>query len=56
MKILAITLEKCSGSALMIDGKIIFSSSEERYTRKKSDASFNQYVFEIWKYKSSRFG
>ena len=34
MKILAITLEKCSGSALMIDGKIIFSSSEERYTRK----------------------
>ncbi len=42
MKILAITLEKCSGSALMIDGKIIFSSSEERYTRKKSDASFPQ--------------
>ena len=42
MKILAITLEKCSGSALMIDGKIISSSSEERYTRKKSDSSFPQ--------------
>ena len=40
MKILAITFEKCSGCCLMIDGKIIFSSSEERYTRIKSDSSF----------------
>ncbi len=40
MKILAVTLEKCSGCALMIDDKIVFSSSEERYSRIKSDSSF----------------
>ena len=40
MKILAVTLEKCSGCSLMIDNKIIFSTSEERYSRIKSDSSF----------------
>ena len=40
MKVLAVTLERCSGSALLIDDKIVFSSSEERYTRKKSDTLF----------------
>lgn len=40
MKILALTLERCSGCSLLIDDKIIFSSSEERYTRKKSDSLF----------------
>ena len=40
MKILAVTLEKCSGCALMIDNKITFSTSEERYSRIKSDSSF----------------
>ena len=40
MKILAITLEKCSGCAIFVDDKIVFSSSEERYSRIKSDSSF----------------
>ena len=40
MKTLAVTLERCSGSALFIDDKIVFSSSEERYTGKKSDTLF----------------
>jgi len=40
MKILAVTLEKCSGCAVFVDNKIIFSSSEERYSRIKSDSSF----------------
>jgi len=40
MKILAITLEKCSGCAVLIDSKIVFSTSEERYSRIKSDSSF----------------
>ena len=40
MKILSITLEKCSGCAILIDDKIVFSSSEERYTRIKSDSSY----------------
>jgi len=40
MKILAITLEKCSGCAIFIDDEIVFSASEERYTRIKSDSSF----------------
>ena len=40
MKVLAVTLERCSGSALLVDDKIAFSSSEERYTRKKSDSLF----------------
>ena len=42
MKILAVTLERCSGSSLFIDDKIVFSSSEERYTQKKSDSLFPQ--------------
>ena len=40
MKILAVTLERCSGCCLFIDEKIAFSSSEERYTQKKSDSLF----------------
>jgi len=40
MKILAVTLEKCSGCALLIDQDIVFSTSEERYSRIKSDSSF----------------
>lgn len=40
VKILSITLEKCSGCALLVDDKIVFSVSEERYTRIKSDSSF----------------
>lgn len=40
MKVLALQLEKSSGCALMIDGKIVFSSSEERFTRIKSDSLF----------------
>jgi len=40
MKVLALQLEKSSGCALMIDGKIIFSSSEERFSRIKSDSLF----------------
>lgn len=40
MKVLAVTLEKCSGCAVLIDDKITFSTSEERYTRVKSDSSF----------------
>lgn len=40
MKVLALQLEKSSGCALMIDGEIRFASSEERYTRIKSDAIF----------------
>ena len=40
MKILALQLEKSSGCALMIDGEIVFSSSEERFTRIKSDSLF----------------
>jgi len=40
MRVLAITLEKCSGCAVLVDDKIIFSASEERYSRIKSDSSF----------------
>ena len=40
MKILAVTLEKCSGCAIFIDDRIVFSASEERYTNIKSDSSF----------------
>ena len=40
MKVLALQLEKSSGCALMINGEIVFSSSEERFTRIKSDSSF----------------
>ena len=42
MKVLAITLEKCSGCAVLIDDKIVFSASEERYSRINSDYSFPQ--------------
>ena len=40
MKILGITIGQCSGSSLFVNDKIIFSSSEERYSRKKSDESY----------------
>ena len=40
MKVLALTIGKCSGCAILIDDKIVFSSSEERYSRIKSDSSF----------------
>ena len=40
MVILALQLEKCSGCALMKNGEIIYSSSEERFTRIKSDSLF----------------
>ena len=40
MKVLAVTLEKCSGCAIFVDDKVVFSASEERYSRIKSDSSF----------------
>ena len=40
MKVLALTLEKCSGCAILVDDRVVFSTSEERYTRIKSDSSF----------------
>ena len=40
MKILAVTLEKCSGCAIFNDKDVVYSSSEERFTRIKSDSSF----------------
>lgn len=40
MKILAVTLEKCSGCALLINDKVVFATSEERYSRIKSNSSF----------------
>ena len=40
MKILSVTLDKCSGCAIMIKDQIVFSTSEERYTRIKSDSTF----------------
>ena len=42
MKILAVTLERCSGCSLFIDDKIAFSASEERYTNVKTDSLFPQ--------------
>ena len=42
MKILALTLERCSGCSLLVDDKIVFSASEERYTKVKSDSLFPQ--------------
>ena len=39
MKILAITLE-WSGCSVIIDDEIVYSASEERFTRIKSDSSF----------------
>ena len=42
MKILAVTLERCSGCSLFIDDKIVFSASEERYTKVKTDSLFPQ--------------
>ena len=40
MKILAIHVEKTSGCALFINDKIVYATSEERFTRIKSDSSF----------------
>jgi len=40
MKILGLTLGQCSGSSIFVDDKIVYSSSEERYSRKKSDESY----------------
>ncbi len=40
LKSLAITLERCSGCAIFSNDKIIFSASEERYSRIKSDESY----------------
>ena len=40
MILLSVTLEKCSGCAIMKNGKILYSSSEERFSRVKSDSSF----------------
>jgi len=40
MIVLALQLEKSSGCSLMKDGKILFSSSEERFSRVKSDSLF----------------
>ena len=40
MIILAVQLERYSGCALMKNGKILFSSSEERFSRIKLDSSF----------------
>jgi len=37
---LAITLGRCSGCAISIDNEIVFSASEERYSRKKSDQAY----------------
>ena len=51
MKILSITLEKCSGCALLIDNEIVFATSEERYSRIKSDSSFpNQSILHALKF------
>ncbi len=36
MKILALTLEKCSGCAIFVDDKIIFASSEEEIDIKET--------------------
>ncbi len=40
LKTLAITLERCSGCAIFSQDKILFSASEERYSRIKSDESY----------------
>ena len=42
LKTLAITLERCSGCAIFSEDKILFSASEERYSRIKSDESYPQ--------------
>ncbi|WP_268544158.1 carbamoyltransferase C-terminal domain-containing protein [Candidatus Nitrosotenuis cloacae] len=39
-KYLAVTLGRCSGCSIFVDDKIIFSASEERYSRKKSDQAY----------------
>lgn len=38
--ILGLTLERCSGAALFTENEIVFASSEERFSRKKSDESY----------------
>ncbi len=40
MKVLGIYFGQCSGSAFFVDGRIVFASSEERYSRKKSDEAY----------------
>ena len=40
MNILGITPERCSGSALFVKDEIIFASSEERFSKIKSDESY----------------
>ena len=40
MKLLAMNIGQCSGCALFHDNKIIFATSEERYSREKSDESY----------------
>ncbi len=40
MKILAVTLGRCSGCSIMIDGKIEYAVSEEKFSRIKSDESY----------------
>jgi len=37
---LGLTLGQCSGCSIFKDNRVIFSASEERYTRKKSDESY----------------
>jgi len=39
-KYLAVTLGRCSGCSIFVDDKIVFSASEERYSRKKSDQAY----------------
>ena len=40
MKILAVTIGRCSGCSIMIDGKIVYAVSEEKFSRIKSDESY----------------
>jgi carbamoyltransferase len=37
---MGLTLGQCSGAAIFVDDRIVFSSSEERYSRIKSDESY----------------
>jgi len=46
MKILSIIWELCSTAAVMVDGKIIASASEERFSRKKNDESYPKQAVE----------
>jgi carbamoyltransferase len=46
MRILSIIWEHCSTAALMVDGKIVASVSEERFSRKKNDDSYPKQAVE----------